>query len=167
MVSGPSGSASHFGRLPHHALVRQRQHVGEGEGGGIAGTGFLADAGAVEDRDVAPGLGEIGRRADADDAAADDGDVDRSLASAEAVAALHRPGIRTCTSGSLISAASSADQSETSRQLTGSFGRTASASLTIFSTALRRSPDSGLRGMRTRSLVPIASTSASLMFWTR
>ena len=43
----------------------------------------------------------------------------------------------------------------------------ASASLTIFSTAARRSPDSGWRGMRTRSLVPMAKTSASLMFWTR
>ena len=49
----------------------------------------------------------------------------------------------------------------------GSSGRAASASSTIFSTALRRSPDSGWRGMRTRSLVPIAKTSASLMFWTR
>lgn len=54
-----------------------------------------------------------------------------------------------------------------SPQSLGSFGLTASASLTIFSTALRRSPESGCRGMRTRSLVSIACTSASLMFCTR
>jgi len=46
-------------------------------------------------------------------------------------------------------------------------GRVASASRTIFSTMVRRSPASGLRGIRTRSLVPIASISASLMFCTR
>ena len=46
-------------------------------------------------------------------------------------------------------------------------GRVASASRTIFSTCALRSPASGRRGPRTRSLVPIASTSASLMFWTR
>ena len=64
MDSGPSGSASHFGRLPHHALVGERQHVGEGEGRGIAGTCLLADAGAVDDGDLLPGLGEVsgGRR---------------------------------------------------------------------------------------------------------
>ena len=80
MASGPSGSASHLGSLPHHALVGERQHVGEGEGRGIAGTGLLADAGAVDDRDLVPGLGQIGRGADADDAGADDGDVGCGLA---------------------------------------------------------------------------------------
>ncbi len=68
MVSGPSGSASHFGTARNHALVGERQHVGEGERRGIARAGLLADAGAVDDRDLAPSLRQIGRSADADDA---------------------------------------------------------------------------------------------------
>ena len=76
MDSGPSGSAKPFRQLPHHALVGERQHVGEGEGGGIAGARLLADASAVDDRDRTPALGEIGRGRDADDPGPDDGDVD-------------------------------------------------------------------------------------------
>ena len=64
-----------FRQLPHHALVGERQHVGEGERGGISRTRLLADAGAVDDGDGTPALGEIGGNRDADDPGPDDDDV--------------------------------------------------------------------------------------------
>ena len=160
--------------------MRQRQHIGEGKGGGIAGTRLLADAGPIEDRDVAPRLGQIGGGADADDAAADDGDVfPFSPFTGEKVpdGRDERAAPRFCRLGIPLHVGaaphlaavifSPMKRGEEKPQNVGSFGRTASASLTIFSTALRRSPDSGWRGMRTRSLVLMANTSASLMFCTR
>src|SRR5690606_18735112 len=57
----------------HHALLGERQHVGEGKGGRVAGTRLLADAGAVIDRYIMAGVGQISGCADADDARADDG----------------------------------------------------------------------------------------------
>jgi hypothetical protein len=61
--------------MPDHALVGQRQHIGKGQGRGIAGTCFLANARPIEDGDVAPRLGQIGGDTDADDTAADNGAV--------------------------------------------------------------------------------------------
>ena len=62
----------------------------------------------------------------------------------------------------------SVDDSNTPSQTDdGSFGREASASLTIFSTSLRRLPASGWRGMRTVSVVPVTIASTSLRFCTR
>ena len=64
-----------LGKLLDHALVGQRQHVGESQRGGVARTCFLADTGTVEDCDVVARLDEIRRGADTDDAGADNGDL--------------------------------------------------------------------------------------------
>ena len=60
MRERPERVGEPFRQLPHHALVGERQHVGEGEGSGVARTRLLADAGAVDDGDRLPGLGQIG-----------------------------------------------------------------------------------------------------------
>ena len=130
-------------------LWRQRQHVGEGEAAALPELVSSQTPVRSIDRHRPAGLGEDSGDRDADDAGADDRDVVGAPADGgiDVIGAIW--------SGRLCD-----------RDF-GSSGRVAIASLTIFSTAARRSPDSGWRGMRTRSLVPIASTSASLMFCTR
>ena len=135
------GIGQPFRQVPHHALLDQRKHVGYSDRRGVARTRLLADARPVDNEHAAARLRQIGGGRDADDPGADDGDLGLGSLGHRNLSCLD--------------------------QNAGSAGRLAMAARTTASAWVRLSPESGMRGMRTRSLVPISSTSASLMFWTR
>ena len=62
-------------QLAQHVRGGERHDVGEGEGPGIAAAGFLGDAVAVDEHDLAAGFRELVGGGDADDAGADDDDI--------------------------------------------------------------------------------------------